>query len=29
MLDATAKLPLRDPELFRQANYVDGAWIQA
>jgi len=29
MLDAIAKLPLRDPELFRQANYVDGAWIQA
>ncbi len=29
MLDATAKLPLRDPDLFRQANYVDGAWIQA
>ncbi len=29
MLDATTKIPLRDPELFRQANYVDGAWIQA
>ena len=29
MLDATANLPVRDPELFRQANYVDGAWIQA
>jgi succinate-semialdehyde dehydrogenase/glutarate-semialdehyde dehydrogenase len=29
MLDATAKLPLKDPELFRQANLVGGKWIGA
>ena len=29
MLDATAKLPLKDPELFRQANYIGGQWVQA
>jgi succinate-semialdehyde dehydrogenase/glutarate-semialdehyde dehydrogenase len=29
MLDATAKLPLKDPDLFRQANCIDGAWVQA
>jgi len=29
MLDTTAKLPLNDPKLFRQANYIDGAWVQA
>lgn len=29
MLDATAKLPLKDPDLFRQANYIDGQWVQA
>ncbi len=29
MLDATTALPLKDPELFRQANYIDGAWVQA
>jgi succinate-semialdehyde dehydrogenase/glutarate-semialdehyde dehydrogenase len=29
MLDAAAKLPLKDPELFRQANLVGGKWIQA
>ena len=29
MLDATAKLPLRDPDLFRQANYIAGEWVRA
>ena len=29
MLDATTALPLKDPDLFRQANYIDGAWVQA
>jgi succinate-semialdehyde dehydrogenase / glutarate-semialdehyde dehydrogenase len=29
MLDATAKLPLKDPELFRQANYIAGKWVKA
>ena len=29
MLDATAKLPLKDPDLFRQANYIGGHWVQA
>ncbi|MBR0642080.1 NAD-dependent succinate-semialdehyde dehydrogenase [Plastoroseomonas hellenica] len=29
MLDATTKLPLKDPDLFRQANYIDGQWVQA
>ncbi|MEN9499942.1 MAG: hypothetical protein RIS83_1761, partial [Pseudomonadota bacterium] len=29
MLDATSKLPLKDPALFRQANYIAGAWVQA
>ena len=29
MLDATAKLPLKDPGLFRQANLVGGQWITA
>jgi succinate-semialdehyde dehydrogenase/glutarate-semialdehyde dehydrogenase len=29
MLDATAKLPLKDPDLFRQANLVGGQWVQA
>ncbi len=29
MLDATAKLPLKEPELFRQANYIAGKWVQA
>jgi succinate-semialdehyde dehydrogenase / glutarate-semialdehyde dehydrogenase len=29
MLDATTKLPLKDPELFRQANYIAGRWVQA
>ena len=29
MLDAIAKLPLKDPDLFRQANLVGGQWVQA
>ena len=29
MLDATTKLPLKDPALFRQANYIAGVWVQA
>jgi succinate-semialdehyde dehydrogenase/glutarate-semialdehyde dehydrogenase len=29
MLDVTAKLPLKDPDLFRQANLVGGRWVQA
>jgi succinate-semialdehyde dehydrogenase/glutarate-semialdehyde dehydrogenase len=29
MLDVTAKLPLKDPDLFRQANLVGGQWVQA
>jgi succinate-semialdehyde dehydrogenase/glutarate-semialdehyde dehydrogenase len=29
MLDTLAKLPLQDPELFRQANFIGGAWVQA
>ena len=29
MLDAIAKLPLKDPDLFRQANYIGGQWVQA
>lgn len=29
MLNQASKLPLKDPTLLRQANYVDGAWIQA
>lgn len=29
MLDALAKLPLKDPDLFRQANCIGGQWIQA
>jgi succinate-semialdehyde dehydrogenase/glutarate-semialdehyde dehydrogenase len=29
MLDATAKLPLKDPDLFRQANLIGGKWVQA
>jgi succinate-semialdehyde dehydrogenase/glutarate-semialdehyde dehydrogenase len=29
MLNPTAPLPLKDPTLFRQANYIDGKWIQA
>ncbi len=29
MLDTAAKVPLKDPDLFRQANYIDGKWVQA
>ena len=29
MLDATAKLPLKDPDLFRQSNLIGGEWVQA
>jgi succinate-semialdehyde dehydrogenase/glutarate-semialdehyde dehydrogenase len=29
MLHVTAKLPLKDPDLFRQANLVGGQWVQA
>ncbi|HEV7458355.1 MAG TPA: NAD-dependent succinate-semialdehyde dehydrogenase [Roseococcus sp.] len=29
MLDATAKLPLKDPSLFREANLINGEWVQA
>lgn len=29
MLDATAKLPLKDPDLLRQANFIDGKWVRA
>ena len=29
MLDVLGKLPLKDPELFRQATYINGQWVQA
>jgi len=29
MLDTIGKLPLKDPDLFRQANLVGGRWVQA
>jgi succinate-semialdehyde dehydrogenase/glutarate-semialdehyde dehydrogenase len=29
MLNPTAPLPLRDPDLLRQANLIGGAWVQA
>ncbi|MBN8891799.1 MAG: succinate-semialdehyde dehydrogenase (NADP(+)) [Rhodospirillales bacterium 70-18] len=29
MLNQVASLPLKDPSLFRQANYLDGKWVQA
>ena len=29
MLNPVAPLPLKDPTLFRQANYIDGKWVQA
>jgi succinate-semialdehyde dehydrogenase/glutarate-semialdehyde dehydrogenase len=29
MLNQIASLPLKDPSLFRQANYIDGKWVQA
>ncbi len=29
MLSPASPLPLRDPTLFRQANYIDGKWVEA
>ncbi|HYZ21188.1 MAG TPA: NADP-dependent succinate-semialdehyde dehydrogenase [Rhodopila sp.] len=29
MLNPVSPLPLKDPSLFRQANYLDGKWVQA
>ncbi|CAH2599420.1 NADP(+)-dependent succinate-semialdehyde dehydrogenase [Rhodovastum atsumiense] len=29
MQTPAASLPLKDPTLFRQANYIDGKWVQA
>ena len=29
MSQAFAALPLKDPSLFRQANYIDGRWVQS
>lgn len=29
MLNPASPLPLKDPTLFRQANYLDGKWIEA
>jgi succinate-semialdehyde dehydrogenase/glutarate-semialdehyde dehydrogenase len=29
MLNPTSPLPLQDPSLFRQANYLDGKWVEA
>ncbi|HKM65073.1 MAG TPA: NAD-dependent succinate-semialdehyde dehydrogenase [Acidisphaera sp.] len=29
MLNPASKLPLKDPTLLRQANYIDGKWVQA
>jgi len=29
MLNPTSPLPLKDPSLFRQANYIGGKWIEA
>src|SRR5271157_5352159 len=29
MLNPTSPLPLQDPTLFRQANCIDGKWVQA
>ncbi len=29
MLNPIAPLPLKDPTLFRQANFLDGKWVQA
>ncbi len=28
MLNPTSPLPLKDPTLFRQANYIDGKWVR-
>ena len=29
MLNPASNLPLRDPSLFRQANYIDGKWVES
>jgi len=29
MLNPASKLPLKDPTLFRQANYLNGKWVEA
>src|ERR1700684_2120433 len=29
MLNPVSPLPLQDPTLFRQANYLDGKWVEA
>ena len=29
MLNPASSLPLKDPTLFRSANYIDGKWVQA
>jgi succinate-semialdehyde dehydrogenase/glutarate-semialdehyde dehydrogenase len=29
MLNPVVPLPLKDPSLLRQANYLDGKWIEA
>jgi len=29
MLNQLAPLPLKDPSLFRQANFIDGKWVEA
>jgi succinate-semialdehyde dehydrogenase/glutarate-semialdehyde dehydrogenase len=29
MLNPAVQLPLKDPSLFRQANYIDGKWVEA
>ncbi len=29
MLNPTAPLELKDPSLFRQANFIDGKWVEA
>ncbi len=29
MLNPVAPLPLKDPTLFRQANYLNGKWVEA
>src|ERR1700710_3219053 len=29
MLNPVAPLPLQDPSLFRQGNYLDGKWVEA
>ncbi len=29
MLNPASPLPLKDPDLLRQANFIDGTWLQA